>query len=76
MLDVGQSTGSYGLVHLNVSISNKCLPISATYCVNNVPLVWRTSIRYMGLIITSNLCWTNHCKIISAKVFLLRLLDV
>jgi len=35
--------------------------------VNNVPLVWRTSVHYLGLIITSNLCWTNHCKIISAK---------
>jgi len=48
-------------------ISNKYAPITTTYCLNNVPLIWSISVQYLGLTITSNLCWTKHCKIISAK---------
>jgi len=52
-----------------LSISNKRLSLS------QLPIVWimyqlygvHTSVHYLGLTITSNMCWTNHCKIISAK---------
>ena len=55
-----------------LSISNKRLPISATYCVNNIPLVWCTSVRYLGLTILHLIC----AGLITARSFLLRLLDV
>jgi len=50
-----------------ISVGSVCLRPSPDVNQNNVPLVWRTSVRYLGLTITSNLCWNNHCKIISAK---------
>ena len=28
-----------------------------------MPLHWSTSVLYLGLHITSNLCWSNHCKL-------------
>ena len=34
---------------------------------NDIPLRWSTSIRYLRLHITTNLCWSIHCKIIAAK---------
>ena len=50
-----------------LSITNKRCPITTTYTVNGVPLRWSTSVRYLGLHITSNLCWSKHCVIIAAK---------
>ena len=32
-----------------------------------MPLRWSTSVCYLGLHITSNLCWFNHCKNVAAK---------
>ena len=48
-------------------ISNKRSPITTTYSVNDIPLRWSTSICYLGLHITTNLCWSKYCKIIAAK---------
>ena len=50
-----------------LSITNKRCPITTTYTVNGVSLRWSTSVRYLGLHITSNLCWSKHCVIIAAK---------
>ena len=44
-----------------LSITNKNCPITTTYTVNGVPLPWSTSVHYLGLHITSNLCWSKHC---------------
>ena len=50
-----------------LSITNKRCPITTTYTANGVPLQWSTSVRYLGLHITSNLRWSKHCDIIAAK---------
>ena len=67
----GQNTGNFALVHLNVRlcmyISNKRSPITTTYSVNDIPLQWSISVCSLGLHITTNLCWSKHCKIIAAK---------
>ena len=48
-------------------ISNKRSPITTTYSVNDIPLQWSTSVRYLRLHSTTNLCWSKHCKIIAAR---------
>ena len=58
---------------LNVSkcealfISNKRKAISFEYFVNHSPLAWRSTVKYLGVLLRSNLSWSDHCKHVSAK---------
>ena len=60
-------------LHLNVSkceallISNKRKAISFEYFVNHSPLAWRSTVKYLGVLLHSNLSWSDHCKHVSAK---------
>ena len=60
-------------LRLNVSkceallISNKCKAISFEYFVNHSPLAWRSTVKYLGVLLHSNLSWSDHCKHVSAK---------
>jgi len=47
------------------------LPISTTYCVNNVPLLWWTSVRYLN-----QLLLLTCAGVIIVGLFLLRLPNV
>ena len=48
-------------------ISNKRRSISFEYFVNHSPLAWRSTVKYLGLLLHSNLSWSDHCKHVSAK---------
>ena len=48
-------------------ISNKRRPMSFKYCVNHSPLAWRSAVKYLGVLLRSNLSWSDHCKHVSAK---------
>ena len=60
-------------LRLNVSkceallISNKRRPMSFKYFVNHSPLAWRSAVKYLGVLLWSNLSWSDHCKHVSAK---------
>ena len=60
-------------LRLNVSkyeallISNKHKAISFEYFVNHSPLAWRSTVKYLGVLLRSNLSWSDHCKHVSAK---------
>ena len=49
-------------------ISNKCVPPKFDYVINGSQLDWHTSIRYLGVHITSTLSWNVHCSKIFAKL--------
>ena len=48
-------------------ISNKRRAISFEYFVNHSPLAWRSTVKYLGVLLRSNLSWSDHCKHVSAK---------
>ena len=48
-------------------ISNKRRPMSFKYFVNHSPLAWRSAVKYLGVLLRSNLSWSDHCKHVSAK---------
>ena len=48
-------------------ISNKRVPTKFDYVINGSQLDWHTSIRYLGVHITSTLSWNVHCSKIAAK---------
>ena len=48
-------------------ISNKRVPPKFDYIINGSHLDWHTSIRYLGVHITSTLSWNVHCSNIAAK---------
>ena len=60
-------------LRLNVSkceallISKRHRPFSFKYFVNHSPLVWRSAVKYLGVLLRSNLSWSDHCKHVSAK---------
>lgn len=48
---------------------NKCQALSFTHClppsrlhVNNVPIEWSPSVKYLGVTIDKSLCWRSHIK--------------
>ena len=61
------------LLRLNISkcesflISNKRKPISFEYFINRSPLAWKPAVKYLGVLLRSNLSWSDHCKHVSAK---------
>lgn len=48
-------------------ISNKRVPPKFDYVISGSQLNWRTSIRYLGVHISSTLSWNDHCSAIAAK---------
>ena len=48
-------------------ISNKKKLISFTYKIHNTLIAWNSIVKYLGVHIKSNLSWSYHCKIVSAK---------
>ena len=37
------------------------------YKINSVVISWNSIVRYLGVYIQSNLSWSHHCKVVSAK---------
>ena len=48
-------------------ISNKRKLIHFMYKINSVVISWNSIVRYLGVYIQSNLSWSHHCKVVSAK---------
>ena len=47
-----------------LNIANKHSPISYTYTIWSVSVSWCNMVKYLGVVITSNLKWNDHCKCI------------
>ena len=48
-----------------LNITNKHSPISYTYTIGMIgsaSVTWRNVVKYLGVVITSNLKWNDHCK--------------
>ena len=43
-----------------LDITNKRSPISFTYCIGSTPVTWCDKVKYLGVVITSNLKWNDH----------------
>ena len=60
-------------LHLNASkcamllISNKRKPLTSKYSINDTPLSWHSSVKYLGICIQSHLSWSNHCRMLYAR---------
>ena len=50
-----------------LNITNKRSPISFTYTIGCTSVVWCSRVKYLGVIITSNLKWNDHCQHIVQK---------
>ena len=52
-----------------INITNKKTPVSFTYSIGLQPIHWVTKIKYLGVVITSKLNWSDHCrKVASASL--------
>ena len=45
-----------------LNITNKRSPIPFTYHIGSAPVTWYNKVKYLGVIITSNLKWNDHCQ--------------
>ena len=45
-----------------LNITNKHSPISYTYTIGSASVAWCNVVKYLGIVITSNLKWNDHCK--------------
>ena len=45
-----------------LDVTNKRSPIPFTYCIGSTPLTWCDKVKYLGVVITSNLKWNDHCQ--------------
>ena len=43
-------------------ITNKRSPIPFTYHIGSAPVTWCNKVKYLGVVITSNLKWNDHCQ--------------
>ena len=50
-----------------LNITNKRSPIPFTYHIGSVPVTWCNKVKYLGVVITSNLKWNDHCQRIVHK---------
>ena len=50
-----------------LTITNKRIPLTYTYCIDQHPISWRDSVKYLGLHVHSKLSWSKHCKSIISK---------
>ena len=60
-------------LHLNTSkcgcfyAFHKRKPFTYKYSINGIPLLWHSSVKYLGICIQSHLSWSNHCRMIFAR---------
>ena len=47
-----------------LNITNKHSPISFTYAIGSASVAWCSKVKYLGVVITSNLKWNEHCQCI------------
>ena len=45
-----------------LNITNKHSPISFTYAIGSASVAWCSRVKYLGVVITSNLKWNEHCQ--------------
>ena len=47
-----------------MSLTSAPLYIPFTYCIGSTPgpVTWCDKVKYLGVVITSNLKWNNHCQ--------------
>ena len=50
-----------------LAITNKRIPLTYTYRIDQHPISWRDSVKYLGLHVHSKLSWSKHCKSIISK---------
>ena len=50
-----------------LNITNKRSPIPFTYHIGSVSVTWCNKVKYLGVVITSNLKWNDHCQCIVHK---------
>jgi len=48
-------------------ITNKKSPLTYTYCLNNTPLEWTSTFKYLGVTMNQKLTWHQHTNNITAK---------
>jgi len=50
-----------------LNITNKHSPVSFTYTIGSISVAWCSKVKYLGVVITSNLKWNDHCQRIVQK---------
>ena len=50
-----------------MSITNKKSPLTFTYRIDNTPLDWVSSFKYLGVLVDNKLKWTEHTNQVSSK---------
>ena len=51
-----------------LNVTNKHSPISFTCTIGSASVAWSNRVKYLGVVITSNLKWNDHCQHIVQKV--------
>ena len=50
-----------------LNITNNCSPVSFVYTIGSVSVAWKSKVKYLGVIISSNLKWNDHYQHIVHK---------
>ena len=45
-----------------LNITNKLSPVSFVNTIGSVSVAWKSKVKYLGVIISSNLKWNDHCQ--------------
>ena len=53
-----------------INFTNKRTPVSFTHSVGLQPINWFTKVKYLGVVLSSKLNWTDHCRAIAHKASL------
>ena len=48
-------------------ITNKKSPLTYSYCLNNTPLGWTSTFKYLGVTMNQKLTWHKHINNVTAK---------
>ena len=52
----------------SLAITNKHSPITFTYTIGQTSVYWSNLVRYLGVSVNTKVNWSDHCRIIAAKV--------